>query len=201
MKRWLGLAGAAFLSCAAPTKEVAMKQDACCSTGCCRTSPEATAPTRRVPVEFLYLDLSTCGRCQGTERRLDEAVAEIRPLLQTAGIELDVRKIHVATERQARELGLLTSPTIRVMGRDVQIDFKESACGECGDLADCDVDCRVWTWQGKDYAVPPKEMLADALLRAVYGDGGSRPTAAPPIGEIPENLERFFRAKAPRRPQ
>lgn len=84
-----------------------------------------------------------------------------------------VRKIHVQSEKQARQLGFISSPTIRINGRDIQLDVKESLCESCGDLCGEDVNCRVWVYQGKEYTAPPKAMIIDAVLREVYGTPGS----------------------------
>ncbi len=167
------------------------KQEACCATGCCPKHAAAETP-RTVRVDFLYLDLSTCGRCKGTDATLDEAAADVRKVLGAAGVEIDLHKTHVTSEAQAKKLGFATSPTVRVMGRDVQMDFKESSCEACGGLAECGVDCRVWTWRGKEYTSPPKEMLVDAILCGVYAPESAGPEAKP-LRELPENLRRFFR--------
>ena len=80
----------------------------------------------------------------------------------------------------------------RINGQDIQLNAKESLCESCGDVAGEDIDCRVWSWEGKEYSQPPKAMLVDALLRHVYGR--SQPAAQ--VGRaIPENLKRFFAAK------
>ncbi|MDN5326124.1 MAG: hypothetical protein PWP41_820 [Moorella sp. (in: firmicutes)] len=101
----------------------------------------------------------------------------------------------VQTEEQARQLGLISSPTIRINGQDIQLDVKESLCESCGDLCGEDVDCRIWTYQGKDYTVAPKAMTIDVILREVYG--GSKEAIKPKeqTQDIPENLKRFFAAK------
>lgn len=54
-------------------------------------------------------------------------------------------------------------------GRDIQLEVKESLCDSCGDLCGDTVDCRIWVYQGKDYTIPPKAMIIEAILREVYG--------------------------------
>ncbi|MCL6610955.1 MAG: DUF2703 domain-containing protein [Peptococcaceae bacterium] len=167
-------------------------------TGCCCTdSSTATVnppDKRQLLIEFMYIDLSVCTRCQGTESNLEEAIGEVARILEATGVEVVVRKIHVQTEEQARELGFVSSPTIRVNGRDIQMDVKESLCGSCGDLCGDEVDCRVWVYQGKEYNVPPKAMIIEAILREVYGSSGRRPEVSARINDVPENLKRFFAA-------
>ncbi|ADG81348.1 DUF2703 domain-containing protein [Thermincola potens] len=150
------------------------------------------ASKRHLDIEFLYLDLSTCTWCRSTESSLDEAIAEVAKVLQAAGVDVNVRKIHIQSEEQARELGFVSSPTIRINGRDIQMDVKESKCESCGDLCGEDVDCRIWTYQGREYTAPPKGMIIDAILREVYGGAKEGMQMPVPPGEVPENLKKFF---------
>lgn len=149
---------------------------------------------RKLEIEFLYLDLSSCTWCQNTESNLDEAISEVAQILRAAGIEVKVIKIHIQTEEQAREMGFVSSPTIRVNGNDIQLDIKESECQSCGDLCGETVDCRIWTYQGKEYTAPPKAMIIDAVLREVYG-GTKEKSETKMNTDVPENLKKFFAAK------
>lgn len=175
----------------------------CCCPGnasCCGPKRDqdkargSAAEKRRLEIDFLYLDLDVCTRCQSAESSLDDALAEAAKILAAAGIEVAVRKIHIRDEELARAHRLLSSPTIRINGRDIQLDVRESRCESCGDLCGDGVDCRVWIYQGKEYTSPPKAMIVDAILRAVYGrqdEGDGDRTAE---YEMPENLRRFFAA-------
>lgn len=60
--------------------------------------------------------------------------------------------------------------TIRINGQDVCSSLSESNCGCCGEISGTIVDCRVFEYNGEKFEVPPKEMLADAILKAVYGE-------------------------------
>lgn len=180
-------------SCCPPAAAPAGNSQTCC----CNDNSTATniSPGKRqLLIEFMYIDLSVCTRCQGTDSNLEEAVAEVARILEATGMEVIVKKIHVQTEDQARELGFVSSPTIRVNGRDIQMDVKESLCQSCGDLCGDEVDCRVWVYQGKEYDTPPKAMIIDAILREVYGSSDTnQKTPARPV-DIPDNLKRFFTA-------
>jgi uncharacterized protein DUF2703 len=66
---------------------------------------------RRVQVEFLYLDLTTCSRCIGTDENLEAALALLRPPLTAMGVAVQVRRTLVATPEQARDLGFVSSPS------------------------------------------------------------------------------------------
>ena len=143
-------------------------------------------------MEYLYLDLNTCDRCMGTDGVLDEVMATLTPALRLAGYEVEYRKTEMATAELAEEYRFLSSPTVRVNGRDVCGPVKENACGCCGEISGTDVDCRVFTYNGEDYEVPPKEMLAEEILRAVFAqhEGGCG------CGyELPDNLKAFYEGK------
>lgn len=114
------------------------------------TQATMTRPTRRLTIDFLYLDRSRCTRCQDTDAVLDDALAEVAADLRAASAVADVRKTHVQTDAQARHLGFVSSPTIRINGHDVAPDIIESACAACScGCAEEGVACRVWSYQGK----------------------------------------------------
>lgn len=164
-----------------------LKNNCCCSgTDCCGPAPEK----RVITIDFLYLDLNVCIPCQGTDSSLDEALEEVSKVLEATGVEVVINKIHVTTEKQAAELKLLSSPTIRINGQDIQLEVKESLCPSCGDLCGGDIDCRVWVYQGKEYVVPPKAMIVEAILKNVYGGKEVIPVNKPYV--MPDNLKRFF---------
>ncbi len=167
----------------------------CCSSEVTARGNEAQNEKSKLEIDFLFLDLDVCVPCRGTEESLEEAIAEASRVFEAAGVEVIVNKTKVEDEEQARELGFISSPTIRINGRDIQLDVKESLCESCGDLCGEDVDCRVWVYQGKEYNIPPKAMIVDAILKEVYGakDGNLEVQSRP--ADIPENLKRFFKAK------
>jgi hypothetical protein len=168
-----------------------------CGPGCCGSVAESPripeSKKKRVEIDFLYLDLSTCTRCQGTDRTLDEALDEVSQVLKATGTEVVVNKINVISEELALKHRFVSSPTIRVNGRDIQMDVKESLCESCGDLCGEEVDCRVWVYEGVEYTVPPKAMIIEAILREVFGRQDVEPVQQPYV--LPENLKRFYAAK------
>jgi hypothetical protein len=153
------------------------------------------AAMRQLVIDFLYLDLETCTRCRGTDANLEAALVEVERVLDAAGVEVSMRKTLVASEEQARLVGFVSSPTIRVNGQDIALELRESSCAACGEACACDgtIDCRVWVWQGQEHTEAPTAMIVDAILREVYG--GERATAPSPMGAVPENLARFFAGK------
>lgn len=167
-------------------------QTSCCScgSGCCGPAPAK----KKIQIDFLYLDLSTCGRCQGTETNLEEAIREVSSVLEAAGYEVTLNRIHIDTKELAIKHQFVSSPTIRVNGRDIAMEFKESLCQDCGDLCGDTVDCRVWISEGVEYNEPPKSMIVNAILKEVYS-GSTVPRNENEDYRLPDNLARFFMGK------
>ena len=153
-----------------------------------------TIEKQRLTIEFLYADLTVCDRCRETDRNLEEAISEVAQIVRATSVDVVVKKIHVQSEEQAQALGFVSSPTIRINGKDIQFELKENRCDSCGDLCGEDVLCRVWTYQGKEYTAAPKPMIIEAILKSVYGTVDRIPKATE-RGKVPENLKRFFAAK------
>ncbi|MDD2458517.1 MAG: DUF2703 domain-containing protein [Eubacteriales bacterium] len=149
---------------------------------------------RPIHIDFLYLDLEVCTRCQGTDDTLDQAVAEVSGILQSAGVDVVINKVNVNTEELANRYQFVSSPTIRIDGRDIAVEVKENQCDSCGDLCGDSVDCRIWTWQGVDYTQPPKAMIIDAILKAVYGSPALAETEEKAPYVLPDNLKKFYEA-------
>jgi hypothetical protein len=156
-------------------------------SGCCGQEQGK----KQIVIDFLYLDLSVCKRCQGTETKLYDAINEVSSVLSEAGFEIVVNKININSRDLAIKHHFLSSPTIRVNGRDIALEVKESSCKECGDLCGDSVDCRVWVQDGIEYTEPPKSMIINAILKEVYGGHGPIPLSNEKY-EIPQNLITFF---------
>jgi Domain of unknown function (DUF2703) len=158
----------------------------------------ARLTSRTVEVDFLYLDLTTCSRCRASDATLDAAVETVRPVLEAVGASIEIRKTLVETEKQARALGFVSSPTIRVNGHDIAGELLESSCSECGELCGCDdgVDCRVWDYRGERHTEAPTGLIVEAILAEVGPSvGGARSEEKPgatSLVDVPQNLKRFF---------
>ena len=174
----------------------------CESNGGCESSTERSNQSnirKIVEIDFLYLDLQVCTRCKGTDANLMIALDTVQSVLQAAGIETVVKKTLIDSEEKAMELGFVSSPTIRVNGLDIALQLQESNCSSCGEASGAlgEIDCRVWAYRGEEYTEAPVPMIVDAILSAVYGAQEAVPSAAPERDkEVPENLKRFFAAKA-----
>ena len=163
---------------------------------CCRGVKNGLgeAPSAQdVLVEYLYLDNETCDRCISAEDALDGVMDVLRPALAMAGRRVAYCKTEVATAEMAVQLRFEASPTIRVNGRDVCGEVEENDCACCSDISGTDVDCRVWESGGQTYEVPPKELLAEEILKAVFFPS-ERSCGCCPY-ELPENLALFYAGK------
>lgn len=180
-----------------------MSENKGCNAGGCGCSSTVeqnpagvqTETKRRIEIDFLYLDLDVCSPCRSTESNIEEALREVSGILQATGVGVTVNKTQVQSIEQAVELGFLSSPTLRIGGHDLQLEFKENYCATCSQVSGTETDCRVWLYQGQDYSAPPKAMIIEAVLQEVYG--GSRTEGAKvmrPEGAL-ENLRRFFESK------
>lgn len=159
-----------------------------CSGSCSEES------TKKVLIEYLYLDLNTCNRCIGTDKVLDEVMMTITPALQLAGYNVEYTKVEMETEEIAAKYKFLSSPTIRVNGQDICSSVRENSCGCCGEISGADVDCRLFEYNGHAYEVPPKEMLANDIFCSIFGVNKDASSFESKY-ELPENLKVFFKGK------
>ena len=147
---------------------------------------------KKILVEYLYLDLKTCDRCIGTDTLLEEVLKEIGPALSCAGYKVSFKKMEISSKEMAEEFRFISSPTIRVNGMDICGSVAENSCGCCSDISGTDVECRVFQYEGEDYEIPPKEMLASSILRAVFT---SKEECCCGEYSMPENIIAFFDGK------
>lgn len=162
-------------------------QQCCCSCGC-----SGEKNKKEVKIDYLYLDLNTCDRCIGTDSVLEDVIVELTDAFKIAGYDISYNKVEISSEELAVEYKFLSSPTIRVNGIDICDDVKESDCGCCGEISGTQVDCRVFEYEGEMYEVPPKAMLAEAILKNAFAEGHIENCCC---YEIPENLKSFFKGK------
>lgn len=167
--------------------------EASAACGCGGSGECETAAEKKAVVEYLYLDRSTCSRCIETDHELDEVMMVLTPALELAGLDVEYKKVEMSTAEIAGKYRFLSSPTIRVNGQDICESVAENRCGCCSEISGADVDCRVFEYDGQSYEVPPKGMLAEAILRAVFSesDGGCG------CGnyELPKSLKAFYDGK------
>ena len=183
-------------------------QKECCRAvpagdSCCRAVlPEVPAGEgKMVPgekkvlnVDLLVINLDTCERCVPTGEHLRTAVQLLIPAADALGVELRSREVVVRTREEAMANALQSSPTIRLNGRDIAQDIRESVCESCGDLTENDisVECREWHYRGQVFPSAPLPLLIEAIMGALLKLDASPPVVTAPLEELPENLRRYF---------
>lgn len=145
-------------------------------------------------VDLLVIDLETCKRCVPTGDQLKTAVQLLKPVADALGIELRHHEIVVQSQEEAKKVALLSSPTIRLNGRDIAQDIRESVCESCGDLTTNNtiVDCREWHYHGHAFPYAPLPMLIEAIMGAMLNIDEIPQIVSAPLEELPENLQRYF---------
>ncbi len=155
-----------------------------------------------IDIELLALDLTSCTRCVGTLDNIGRAIETIRPVLEVTGAQVNVRKLAIESEEQARQYQFVTSPTVRINGRDIAFETLESECESCTDLCGCDegTSCRVWPYREEEYTEAPVGLVVESILREIFGSSSESVGDALAYRGVPENLRRFFRSKSAARP-
>ena len=192
--------------CCSPAEQSAdqaEKQDCCCSgdtsESCCSDSAYSCEDDpflghkKTVIVDFLFLDLSTCDRCQGADERVAKAVEKCRPVLEACGYNLVLNQIEVDDEGLAERYRFYSSPTVRVNGVDVCPSVEENDCGCCSDMSGADIKCRIFPFNDTYYEVPPTDMLVANIVNTVIKGMKAEPEEGPYV--LPENLASFFEGK------
>jgi hypothetical protein len=106
---------------------------------------------------------------------------------------VEYRKILIDSEEKARKYEFLSSPTIKVNGRDICGPIEENDCGCCGDISGTAVDCRLFVYKGTSYEIPPADILSASILETVFGP--EQETNCNCEYEVPDNLKNFFNGK------
>jgi len=135
--------------------------------------------TKKLKIDFLYLDLATCDRCQAIDKVLDDALNELEPELR--GVEVIVKKTKIKNDEEAKKYDFVRSPTIRINGIDIEeilsgkLEVKDNYCESCASICgdSCSestgggTQCRTVEYKGKIYEAVPKEMIKDAIRKEV----------------------------------
>ena len=156
-----------------------------------------TSAAKKIEIEFLYLDLDVCTRCRATDANLETALLTVQSVLEASGTIVRVHKALVGSEDMARSLKFVSSPTLRVNGRDIAMELHETPCDSCGEACGCNgnLNCRVWLHGGKVYNEAPVPLIVNALLTEIYGSQHHVHPVVPENFVLPDNLKRFFSAK------
>jgi hypothetical protein len=172
----------------------------CCGTKASTTSgaahsssgsqplPCCDAPKKSLVVDYLYLDMTTCERCQSADSSLKEALGTMSGTLDALGYAVKLNEVNIASRELAAKYRFVSSPTIHVNGIDIFNDVDEGDCTHCGTLSGGSVDCRVFMYEGKEYEQPPVAMIVDGIMRNLHKSPAKRDEPY----TLPDNLEKFF---------
>jgi hypothetical protein len=181
-----------------------MSKNNVCGNGGCGCSESTTAvfekknvalqkAKRAIDIEFLYLDLNVCEQCRGSESNLEAALGEVSNVLESTGVQVNLKKTHIETYEQALALDFISSPTIRINGRDAALEVKENYCSSCSELSGTETFCRVWNFQGEEFSTVPKSLVIETILKEIYGGRYEAAETSPERkAQSLENLKRFF---------
>lgn len=124
-------------------------------------------------IQLLYI--LDCPWCVKTKKIIREGLEEL-------GMNADVEEILIDTDEKAKEYGFVSSPTVRINGKDIQREVNKGQCLPCEELAEhtkeatefvkqeCKCGCRIYFYRGKKYNYPPKEMIKEVIknLKSIY---------------------------------
>lgn len=123
----------------------------------------------KLVIDYLYLDLSLCKRCQATDIVLDEALSELREELKDVR-QITVNKIKILSDKEAEKYEFKSSPTIRINGKDIEeiitgkLEIKENYCSSCSEVCCGEPNCRTFEYNGTISDSIPKEMIKEAIM-------------------------------------
>jgi hypothetical protein len=113
------------------------------------------AEREAMKVEVLYIE-----GCPNHRPALERVVS----VLQENAVSVAVTEIPVASIEQAKTLGFLGSPTIRVNDADVE--------SEAQGQSESSYSCRTYTEQGKLSGVPSQDLIRRAIHQALHQNHG-----------------------------
>lgn len=126
---------------------------------------EACCPSSKIlNVDYLYLDLQRCDRCQSTDQRLEEALELLRPVLHELGYSFNLNKIHMSTKDLALKYRFQSSPTIRINNIDLFETITENECACCSEISGHATDCRTFEEDGQTVNAPSVKLLTEKIL-------------------------------------
>ena len=161
--------------------------------GRCCVDVEACCPSSKIlNVDYLYLDLQRCDRCQSTDQRLEEALELLRPVLHELGYSFNLNKIHLSTKDLALKYRFLSSPTIRINNFDLFETVTENACVCCSEISGHTTDCRTFEEDDQTVNAPSVKLLTKKILLHILNKPKQK-DIKPYV--LPENLEQFYQTK------
>lgn len=114
-------------------------------------------------IEFLYYDKTSCKRCISTDRSVKLSLKELKNAIKGSGIKIDL------IEKKLPRSEICRSPSVMINGKDIEklvnknSRLKSNVCADCCRLAGRSVNCRTFSYRGKNYDHIPKGMITEAI--------------------------------------
>jgi hypothetical protein len=108
--------------------------------------PTASDPVR---IDILYFD-----GCP----HIDQTVERVSNIVDGLGLDATLETIEVADDAEARDLGFVGSPTVRIDGHDIEPDAESRQTVGLG--------CRLYSSEQGPTGVPPSALIKDGLKEA-----------------------------------
>lgn len=89
----------------------------------------------------------------------------LRNIIKELGLNVKVKEILIDTDEKAIRYKFVGSPTVRINGKDIQEIVTKQFCKPCSDMSDVCTTCRIYSFKGKIYYYPPKEMIKEAFKK------------------------------------
>ncbi|MCX6798844.1 MAG: DUF2703 domain-containing protein [Candidatus Diapherotrites archaeon] len=121
-------------------------------------------------IQLLYI--LDCPWCVKTKELIKDGLKEL-------GAKADVEEILIDSGEKAEKYKFAGSPTIRIDGKDIQEQISKARCLPCEELSEqskgatefvkqeCKCGCRTYSYKGKQYPYPPKEMIKEAIKYSI----------------------------------
>jgi len=119
--------------------------------------------TKKLRIEFRYVDRDTCSRCRTTDKNVEMTVRGLRKALRESDIAVDFKTTKLPLDRLAQ------SNSVLINGKDVEElvnnkrKVRSSACRGCGEILESPCECRAYTYRGKKHSYIPRAMIREAI--------------------------------------
>ena len=109
-------------------------------------------------IELLYL--MDCPYCLKTKKILRDVVKDLV-------LDAEVEEILIDSDDKVKKHRFVGSPTVKINGKDIQKNVTKQLCKPCSDMIAPCTTCRTYTYKGKIYNYPPKEMIKEFIKKLI----------------------------------
>ena len=121
--------------------------------------------TKKLRIEFRYVDKNTCSRCRTTDKNVGKTVQGLRKALRESGIAVDLKTTKLPISKLAQ------SNSILINGKDIEElvskkrNIRSSACRGCSEIIESPCECRAYIYRGKKHSYVPQAMIREAISK------------------------------------